>query len=234
MNNLNSFQLNNDGNFDLNFVDNSTSSDSGITVYFRKIEKNLIEHIKKSDAVFGAVAWLTSTRILNALSKIDNVSIIVQKEDFLRPDVDASAYFDKTLRRKYKALRCNLTRYSFNNILSSVSVASDPTMPPIRCVGNHNSEKKPAFPRMHNKFLIFARVQESSDNSTPEVVTPYAVWTGSFNLTKNATMSLENALYITDKEIVNAYFKEFGQIAAMSEELDWTSKWAAPEWRIGT
>ena len=87
---------------------------------------------------------------------------------------------------------------------------------------------------MHNKFMIFARVEQSSDGSIPEIVTPYAVWTGSFNVTKNATMSLENALYITDSTIVNAYFQEFGQIAAMSEELDWTSTWAAPEWRIGT
>ncbi|MNJ81293.1 hypothetical protein D3C77_800280 [compost metagenome] len=60
------------------------------------------------------------------------------------------------------------------------------------------------------------------------------MWTGSFNFTKNATLSLENALFITDPKIVNAYFEEYGQIAAMSEELDWTSEWVAPVWRIGT
>jgi phosphatidylserine/phosphatidylglycerophosphate/cardiolipin synthase-like enzyme len=87
---------------------------------------------------------------------------------------------------------------------------------------------------MHNKFLIFSKVEESTEDHGIETVTPYAVWTGSFNLTKNATMSLENALFITDKKIVNAYFEEYGQIAAMSEELNWSSEWTAPEWRIGT
>lgn len=234
MDNLNKFQLYNDGNYDRNFADNSTTSDSGVTVYFRDLEEKLLLHIKESNAVFGAVAWLTSYSILDALAELDNVSIVVQKEDFLRPDVGASSDFKSTLHTKYKALKCNLTRYSFSNILSSVSVSSDPSIDPVRCVGNHNSERKPAFPRMHNKFLIFSRVEESTENLEIETITPYAVWTGSFNLTKNATMSLENALFITDKKIVNAYFEEYGQIAAMSEELDWISEWVAPEWRIGT
>lgn len=234
MDDLNNFQLENDGNYDRSFTDNSTASSSGVTVYFRNIEERLLQHIKESDAVFGAVAWLTSYSILDALAGLNNVSIVVQKEDFLRPDVGSSSDFKKTLRTKYNALKCNLTRYSFSNILSSVSVCGDPSIDPIRCVGNHNSEKKPAFPRMHNKFLIFARIEESTGGHGIETVTPYAVWTGSFNLTKNATMSLENALFITDKKIVNAYFEEYGQIAAMSEELDWISEWAAPEWRIGT
>jgi len=63
---------------------------------------------------------------------------------------------------------------------------------------------------MHNKFLIFAKVEESKEEHGVEVVIPYAVWTGSFNLTKNATMSLENALYITDEEIVKVYFEKYG------------------------
>ncbi|PAA21790.1 phospholipase D-like domain-containing protein [Pseudomonas fragi] len=233
MDNLNLYQLENDGNYDKNFTDNSLSSNSGLTVYFRDLENKLLQHIKDSDAVFGAVAWLTSFPILDALARLSNVSIIVQKEDFLRPDLEAKYGFERALRKKYKALRCNLTRYSFNNILGSISISSDPSIAPVRCVGNHNSEKNPAFPRMHNKFIVFAKIEESAPNSF-EIIKPYAVWTGSFNMTKSATMSLENALFITDAEIVNAYFEEYGQIVAMSEELDWTSEWAAPEWRIGT
>lgn len=234
MENLNEYQLDNDGNYDRNFTDNSVKSKSGVSVFFRDIEENLLTQIKKSDAVFGAVAWLTSYSILDALAEIQNVSLIVQKEDFLRPDVGSKSNFKNTLRNKYSNLKCDLTRYSFGNILSSVSVCSDPFLEPVRCVGNHNRDKKPAFPRMHNKFLIFARVEKSKNKHGVETVIPYAVWTGSFNLTKNATMSLENALYITDEEIVKAYFEEYGQIAAMSEPLDWRSDWSAPEWRIGT
>lgn len=234
MDDLNIFQLENDGNYPGNLTDNSTTSDSGVTVFFRNIEGQLLRRIKEADAVFGAVAWLTSYTILDALAELNNVSIVVQKEDFLRPDIGVSSDFKNTLRTKYNALKCSLTRYSLSNILSRVSVCGDPSITPVRCVGNHNWEKKPAFPRMHNKFLIFAKVEEGEEGPGNETVTPYAVWTGSFNLTKNATMSLENALYITDKEIVKAYFAEYGQIAAMSEELDWRSNWVAPEWRIGT
>ncbi len=115
-----------------------------------------------------------------------------------------------------------------------MSIASDPSIEAVRCVGNHNRDKKPAFPRMHNKFLVFAKVSPGSDEHESETIEPYAVWTGSFNFTKNATKSLENALYITEPSIVKAFFDEYGQIAAVSEPLDWTSDWAEPEWRIGT
>jgi hypothetical protein len=93
-------------------------------------------------------------------------------------------------------LQSNLERHSLDNILSSVSVSCDPSIDAVRCVGNHNKDKKPAFPRMHNKFLVFAKKGRG----------PYAVWTGSFNLTRNAGLSLENALYITQPKIINAYF----------------------------
>ncbi len=84
---------------------------------------------------------------------------------------------------------------------------------------------------MHNKFLVFARITHEQDRDT---ITPYAVWTGSFNFTVNAVASLENALYLTSPEIVGAFFEEFGQIMALSEPLDWESDWMTPEWRIGT
>jgi len=234
MNNLNNFQLNNDGNFDTKLTDNSIETTVGISVYFRDIERKLLKYIGSADAVFGAVAWLTNDAILDALAQLSNVSIIVQKEDFLRPDIEASKNWKNDLRKKYAGLRCNLLRYSFKNILSSMSLGGDPSIDAVRCVGNHNRDKKPAFPRMHNKFIIFAKVLPSSEEYDLETIQPYAVWTGSFNFTKNATDSLENALYITEPSIVNAFFDEYGQIAAMSEPLDWTSDWTEPEWRIGT
>lgn len=47
-------------------------------------------------------------------------------------------------------------------------------------------------------------------------------------------MSFENALYITDMVIVNAYYQEFAQITALSESLNWFKDWVEPQWRIGT
>lgn len=48
---------------------------------------------------------------------------------------------------------------------------------------------------MHNKFLVFLDARGKS----------YAVWTGSFNFSGNASRSLENAVYISDPVIANSY-----------------------------
>lgn len=234
MDNLNNFQIPNDGDYASKPSDNSIETTIGVSVYFRDIESKLIKHITEADATFGTVAWLTNDAILDALAQLSNVSIIVQKEDFLRPDVNSSKNWKKDLRKKYSKLRCNLLRCSFANTLGEMSICSEPGIDPIRCVGNHNRDKKPAFPRMHNKFLVFAKVLSGASEHELKVIQPYAIWTGSFNFTKNATNSLENALYITEPSIVKAFFDEYGQIASISESLDWTSDWAEPEWRIGT
>ncbi len=120
-----------------------------------------------------------------------------------------------------------------------MSFASDPSLDPIRCVGNHNKEKSPAFPRAHHKFVVFcksgiiAKADRRYENED-QTFDPYEVWTGSFNFTKNATNSFENAIVSRDHNLVRAFFNEYGQIAALSERLDWNADWTTPEWRIGT
>ena len=238
--NLNHAWIDDDGNFPIadfpiaGSRDNSLAGPDRVTsVYFRDLDKHLIDHINQADAVLGCVAWLTNGSILDALSRKSVVSIVVQKEDFLRPDTGNLKDWKNWLRRKYDSLKCDVDRYSFdNNIISHLSICSDPTIDPIRCAGNYNRDRMPAFPRMHNKFMVFAEIVQSFDEEPS--LNPYAVWTGSFNLTENSCSSLENALFITDPEIVQAYYKEFGQIVAISEELDWETDWMAPQWRIGT
>jgi hypothetical protein len=61
-----------------------------------------------------------------------------------------------------------------------------------------------------------------------------SVWTGSMNLTFNANQSLENAVHIRDPIIARGYVQEWAQILGISECLDWTSEWCAPEFHIGT
>ena len=207
-----------------------------ISVYFRNLEDLLVAHIIQADYVFGAVAWLTNEKILDAMAKTKyGAQIVVQKEDFLRPDFgcESGSKWKEYLRKEYDSIKSSMCRYNFNGLISCLSTSSYSDMSSVRCVGNYNSNKKPAFPRMHNKFLLFAKVI-GKGNAWGGTVKPYAVWTGSFNFTKNATYSLENALYITNKQIVDAYFKEYSQIFALSEPLDWTHEWVAPEYRIGT
>jgi phosphatidylserine/phosphatidylglycerophosphate/cardiolipin synthase-like enzyme len=192
----------------------------------------------------GAVAWLTDENMINALATPKNgCAIVVQKEDFLRPDLGSSrGSWAQVLRGRYDRLRPPPARYELPGIAAGLNLCGDPSFGAIRCVGNRNSDKSPAFPRMHNKFLVFAtRVPHA--RSSPEKVyigdydasyLPYAVWTGSFNLTHNATQSLENAVILRNEEIASAYANEWAQIFALSEPLDWENEWITPEYRVGT
>lgn len=211
---------------------------SGSTnVYFRDLKNKLIGHINEYEIIVGCIAWLTDFDILRALAA-KSTTIIVQKEDFLRPDLQARrSNWKANLRRAYNSLSFEHTRYDFQtNILSSMSVCSDPDIEAVRCVGNFNSDKKPAFPRMHNKFIVFCKLETTTNDWDGEAdnIVPCAVWTGSFNFTKNAGHSFENALFIEEPDIATAYFKEYGFVAGLSEPLDWSSEWCEPEWRIGT
>lgn len=57
---------------------------------------------------------------------------------------------------------------------------------------------------MHNKFLVFL---DASGR-------PYAVWTGSFNFSGNASRSLENAVYIDDAAIAQAYHQAWSSVCS--------------------
>lgn len=217
--------------------DNSATV-GNVSVFFRDQDTALINELKTAKFVLGAVAWLTSQPVLEALSNVDyGCAMVVQKEDFLRPEYStpATAYRAK-LRHAYSKLHADLPRYSLPGIAGGLSVACDPSVEPVRCVGNFNREKRPAMPRMHNKFLVLCDVciPDEKHPDAHTVVKPVSVWTGSMNLTYNATLSFENSVLIKDSEIACAYAEEWAQIFALSEPLDWESDWVAPEYRIGT
>lgn len=208
-----------------------------VSVYFDGLESRLIEHIKSAQAVFGCVAWLTNFSILEALTTPMTVSLVVQKEDFLRPDIEGSNFWAQKLRDKYENLQNNIERYHMPWPICEMSLCADPFFDAVRCMGNHNSDKRPAFPRMHNKFLVFADIAHRVDFQDTYYgygIVPYAVWTGSFNFTQNSTNSLENAVFIEDKTVAQAYLNEYAHVVALSEPLDWETEWCAPEFRIGT
>lgn len=60
---------------------------------------------------------------------------------------------------------------------------------------------------------------------------PTAVWTGSFNLTYNGERSLENVVIIQDEHVARRYAEEWAWVLSLSESLDWTQPWVAPEYR---
>jgi hypothetical protein len=213
------------------------SEDGGVRVYFRDLESHLIRHIGGADVVVGCVAWLTSLPILRALARKAGVSIVVQKEDWLRPDFGARGDWKTELRAHYGWLPSSLTRFDEGlkgTVLRSMSWGSGAEpIEAVRCVGNYNSEGPPSFPRAHHKFVVFCRLVEGTDSLYRNYV-PYEVWTGSFNFTQNAVRSFENAVVLRDPAVVWAYFQEYAQIAALSEVLDWEKEWVEPQWRIGS
>lgn len=244
--NLNERPIETDGSYRQYRYDNSADTEE-ISVYFRSLEEKLIEEIKKHDMVVGCVAWLTNENILEAMSTV-KCAIVVQKEDFLRPDTNHPFGWKERLRWMYSRLKMPYDRFELGSLLGSMSTFGDPSIGGVRCVGNHNKEKLPSFPRMHNKFIVLCNVVEpesryedvSDDEGFSDCeriyasIRPQCVWTGSFNFTQNATLSLENAVIIRNPTIVNAYYDEWEHIEALSEPLDWESEWCAPEWRVGT
>jgi hypothetical protein len=262
--NLNSaFFLDDQGYISHNVQDYSVTESNGKTgVIFKDLEKHLIRFIREAEVILGCVAWVTSEPILEALSAKKGVSIIVQKEDFLRPDFMPSDGWSRKLRLLYDGLPKRLDWRDFPGPLGSLTIETYPIIDPIRCVGNHNVDKQPAYPRSHHKFVLFCKAVEkctckwcreekgyiletiglsecncdycSGYEKNRLHIQPYAVWTGSFNFTRNAVMSFENALILYDAKIINAFYQEYSQIAALSEPLNWTTGWSNPQWRIQT
>ena len=238
--------------------DYSTVGDDQKTcVYFKNLEKHLIDHIVESEVVLGCVAWLTNKQILKALAQKRGVSLIVQKEDFLRPDITSENNWTSHLRQWYMSLPKTLDRRDFSTtVLGDMDDSKiDPLVDSVRCVGNYNALRQSAFPRSHHKFVLFCKYLVNchcnscqsyknvyldgdypihQDEKRKDHIKPYAVWTGSFNFTKTSALSFENAVVLQDTRIVEAYFQEYSQIAALSEPLDWTATWISPQWNIQT
>lgn len=212
-----------------------------VAAYFRDLEGPLLHHIDEADAVVGCVAWLTNLKVLKALAAKRAASVLVQKEDFLRPDRGPLPNGWKvTLQRHYDAIRPIDAPIHLGAGWLEVRTHNDRPgygsplpMVGLRCVGHLKRKKnEAAMPRMHHKFLVFLRRLPDSDREVIEGAwpyLPYAAWTGSYNITQNGNASLENAIYIEDERVATAYCDEWAQLVGVSESLDWTSTYAAPE-----
>lgn len=229
---------------DLEWIDGVKQEDYSISsgnieVYFKNLESALLKNVEEASCIVGCVAWLTLGSILDALARKNAVSLLVQKEDWLRLDFDAknsSIGSKKVLREKISKLpknesewfdvenRLGYAEYCVKKINGVPEYSRDIIIDPVRCVGNSCKESNIAHPRMHHKFIVFCRTIEHisyTKSGMRSIAQPYAVWTGSFNVTSNATRSFENAVIIRDEVIADAYMKEWAQLMAFSEPLDW-------------
>lgn len=208
-----------------------------VEVVFDDIEHRLCSLIRRADLVLGCMAWLTNRRVLAALSQLSHgCQFVVQKEDFLRP----GPVVRDELQRMYGRLRCGFERHQLPFGAHGLSMCGDPTVDAIRCMGVVPDRKGQTVPRMHHKFGVLCQVVErdvTDDFGDPGVarkIAPFAVWTGSFNATENATRSRENVLIIDDRNAAVEFGHEWSRVFALSEPLDWSSDYVEPEWRFGT
>ena len=200
----------------------------------------------------GAVAWLTDPHLIPALATLPS-SLVVQKEDFLRPDLgpgDTQEGWRDWLQEQYADIHESgklhdlFQRPNFPPPLGNMSLLDDPSISGVRCFGPRNDRKnsKDRNPLMHNKFLVFSDlhlVTEPGDGENREprkhvLWDARFVWTGSANLSRLAPRSRENCLLIRKPLIALAYLHEWAEIMALSEPLDWTSDWIDPQWHEGT
>lgn len=226
--NLNEAVLSEDGNPKPIRAHRRNGSAGAVECLFTDLERHLVACIGQYPMVVGCMAWLTNEPVLRALAQTHWVQIVVQKEDFLRPD--SGGWSAKKLRALYEALPAQ-NRLNFD---TSYSTMCGDIMGAIRCAGVRD-ERGNTPPRMHHKFLVFCDVEHVAPELCPFVKpVPRAVWTGSFNATHNGSRSLENAVLIHDENISRAYFNEWRVILGLSEPLDWEQPYMQPEYRIGT
>ena len=204
-------------------------NDKQIEVYFKNIENHIIQKIKKYNNVVGCVAWLTNSNILNELSKKKSVIIIIQEEDFLRPDT----YFDgqkEKWKNKIHELYSKIEKLD-DIYLGCIGINTRGLIESgIRRVGLINKDNSPAFPRMHNKFIICFD-EPFTEYFTPDYEDRQKIYgevlTGSYNYTENSNNSLENVVCIKEQSITASYFLQFCEICMMSIPLDWDLEWSS-------
>jgi hypothetical protein len=171
-------------------------------LFLNDLELRLMEFIESSSYVVGCMCWLTSTSILSALQKKKGVKIIVAKEYYLNPKLNSkkSDYHVNT-RKKYDQLPD--PDKSTAEILFPDIVIPDGA---IVTFGDPREDR-----RMHHKFLIFF-------NDDLEIM---GCWTGSYNATTNGSVSLENAVYLRDRDIAVKLLNEVRTIMPLCEHYLW-------------
>lgn len=216
-------------NFDLNkirpiisktSVGNNDNNPDGakISVFFDNLEPRLLGYIRSSEYVIGCAAWLTNPDIMHELSKKKGTSIVINKEEYLNPKTAiGGTYYYNNMRKIYDSITgifstqchcCNSDVDKCNNFMKNFAGLIVNEKSGVVTCGIVNNPS-----RLHHKFLIFL----------DKLYRPYAVWTGSYNLTKNSNYCLENALYITDQTIVRKFVSEYISAYNMSEPIRWTS-----------
>lgn len=208
-----------DYNFD---EDGPTRSDTAVhaTYIARDLPRQLRELLRSQAAalavdgrqlaVVGRMAWATDCTALAALGKHarGGVCLVVNKETWLRADDYASLS---------TALSLDELFLSQHVVPPSYGTAVPPRA--VWCAGAVNTEQAISFPRMHCKELVLCYRSAPTPEQPARGLQPYAVWTGSYNLTVTARSSVESAMVLWSQEIATMAYRQFLSVLARGEPL---------------
>ncbi|MHC8351116.1 phospholipase D-like domain-containing protein [Pseudomonas sp. RT4P38] len=190
---------------------------TGTEAYFDNIADELNKNILNSDAILGCVCYIKDASTLENLSKKPCQIIMQKPKKTLRPPQKGELKFDNnSILSLSGILKQGIELSEIEGFPSEKFVETH--ISPLRVIGSEDG-----FPLMHHKFLIFLKRAIDSDNGALEklgqrcTLKPYAVWTGSFNLTYNAKNSLENAVLIKEAAIIQKYLEEYAFSLSVSE-----------------
>jgi len=209
--------------------DAATFDAQKIRVVFFPLERELLTWLEGFDAVVGCVAWLTNTRLLSSLNKKSYCQVIMQKEDWLRPDGTTSHPGVNLNTRECYRRRAGFDRSELQD-LAGLSYLSDPMLERYRVFGINGARTQ--NPVMHHKFLVGCDATERNE-AGQLVFKPKSVWAGSFNMTGRSVRNLDSAI-IMGSEPASVYYKEWRDAVMFSEPLDFNANYVCPEWRLGT
>lgn len=153
-------------------------------------------------AVVGEVAWVTDRALLDTLAATATagVCLVLQAEPWLRADT-------------FAALPARTRREWMHH--PPLSSPDNDTPAAAWIAGTINTHGAVAWPRMHRKTLILCH----TDAAAPTPLEPYAVWTGSYNLTDNARVSIEDAMLVHSEPIAAFAYREFTCVLAHAAPL---------------
>ena len=205
---LNKFR-NVDQQIDLSIDHSTDASSSDVEVVLRNLKQRLLDFIKDSSLVCGCVAWMSDDDIIFEMGG-KGLGVVIQRDSF-----------NESLMRSYSLIPCPRLLLNQSKILSIVFDFNDQSDPivvnrlnqrlgQVRCIGYplnqlNQSSLNMGVPLMHHKFLS----SNFSIIGSELRVKVDAVWTGSFNFTKNGNRSLENVVIMRQAEVLRAYVDEF-------------------------
>ena len=185
-----------------------------IRVYFSNIEAKLISHIDASTYCVGCVAWMTNRHIIEAMANLKGCMMVVQN-DCINTN---QARLYKKLPHLYNNIPADLVNKimqgKYHTLQRLFHICQATPNDDAVCLCGFDKPSGTMYqphqqPLMHHKFLVFFNSQ----------LRIKGVWTGSYNFTFNANQSFENGIFITDKNTIMKYLKEFILVMQSSHHL---------------